>query len=91
MRAEDLAKAAQEMAGVTINISGKDLRKTLDARAFLTSRATDGSVHPRETRAHQKVLLKALIEHQRDWQNRRRQVDSAIAALLARARDLAGS
>ena len=91
VRAEDLAKAAREMAGVTIDISVKDLRKSLDARAFLTSRATDGSVHPRETRAHQKVLLKALIEHQRDWQNRRRQVDSAIAALLARARDLAGS
>ena len=91
VRTEDLAKAAQEMAGIEIDLSVEDLRNKLDARAFLTSRTTEGSVHPRETQAHQKILSLALIEHEREWKDRRRQSDGAIATLLTRARELAGN
>ena len=91
VRTEDLAKAAQEMAGIEIDLSVEDLRNKLDAHAFLSSRTTEGSVHPRETKAHQKTLSLALIEHESEWQDRRRQSDGAIATLLTRARELAGN
>ena len=77
------------MAGTGIDMDTADLRRLLDARAFLTSRATAGSVHPSETRAHGVRLAVRLDEH-RVWQESgRERVDAAIRSLITRARELA--
>ena len=60
VRAEDLARAGHDMADTAIDMPVDDLRDILDARAFLTSRVTTGSVHPDETRAHRAALAEAL-------------------------------
>lgn len=88
-RAEDLAKAGRDMADSDINLSADDLREILDARAFLTSRASVGSVHPDETRAHQARLATRLADH-RAWQNAKRtKTEQAVSDLLKRTRALA--
>jgi len=86
---DDLAKAGKEMAGADIRIPDAELRDILDARAFLLSRATEGSVHPDQTRAHRAALADALAMQRDGWTARRQRVDDAVAALLVRARDLA--
>ena len=89
VRAADLAKAGREMADVTIDVDDDDLRDLLDARAFLASRATAGSVHPAQTRAHRSELAARLEEH-RKWQEAiADRTDSAIRGLLDRSRELA--
>lgn len=88
-RTEDLAKAGREMADAEIDIPVEELREILDARAFLTSRATVGSVHPDETRAHRAQLAAKLEEH-RAWQKAQKaKVEHAVSGLLDRARALA--
>ena len=89
MRAKDLAKAGREMAKTVIDMPVEDLREILDARAFLFSRATEGSVHPTETRAHRTALANALKGHGGQWNARRVQIDNAITALLECARTFA--
>ena len=89
VRAADLAKAGREMAATAIDMDDADLRRLLDARAFLDSRATTGSVHPEETRAHRARLAARLEEH-RSWQETRKaNVEDAILTLTSRARELA--
>ena len=89
VRAKDLAKAGREMAKTVIDMPVEDLRQILDARAFLFSRATEGSVHPTETRAHRTALANALKGHGGQWNARRVQIDNAITALLECARSFA--
>ena len=89
VRAEDLAKAGKEMAGIETDMSTEELRDALDARAFLTSRRTEGSVDPNETRKHCAALGKALASHRSRWTSRKESADRAIDALLQRARELA--
>jgi argininosuccinate lyase len=91
VRAEDLTRAGLEMAAMEINISDEDLRDILDARAFLTSRTTEGSVHPDETRVHNSALVEALNGHRMEWKERQGLVDDAITALIVRARALSSS
>jgi argininosuccinate lyase len=91
VRAEDLAKAGRDMASTVIDIPADELREILDARAFLTSRVTAGSVHPDETRAHCARLAETLDKHSDQWKARRDQVESAIKALRQRARELASA
>ena len=91
VRAEDLAKAGRDMADTAIGMSVDDLRDILDARAFLTSRVTAGSVHPDETRAHRAALAEALDGHRAQWKARRDQVEGAVATLLQRARELSAA
>ncbi len=91
VRAEDLAKAGRDMADTAIDMPLDDLRDILDARAFLTSRVTAGSVHPDETRAHRAALAEALDGHRAQWKARRDRVESATAALLQRARELSAA
>ena len=79
------------MADMNIDIPVAELRDILDARAFLTSRATEGSVHPDETRAHNTALTKALDGHRAEWGERKDRTDDAIAALIARARALSST
>ena len=89
VRAADLATAGREMAGVTIDMDDTELREVLDARAFLASRATTGSVHPAETRAHRAQLAARLEEHQSWQETRKASVEAAILTLTSRARELA--
>ena len=91
VRSEDLAAAGRDMADIDIDIPVAELREILDARAFLTSRATEGSVHPDETRAHNTALSEALDGHRAEWGARKDRADDAIAALIARARALSSS
>jgi len=88
VRTEDIAAAGRDMVDTDIDIPVAELRDILDARAFLTSRATEGSVHPDETRAHNTALTKALDGHRVEWGARKDCADDAIAALIARARAL---
>ena len=89
VRPEDLARAGREMAGIPIDMNAADLRRLLDARDFLTSRATTGSVHPSETRAD-RARLAGRIEAHRSWQEASSaEVNAAVRGLIARARDLA--
>ncbi|MBM10222.1 MAG: argininosuccinate lyase [Magnetovibrio sp.] len=89
VRAEDLAKAGREMAEIEIDLSVEDLRAILDAREFLSSRASEGSVNPRETRIHHQRLSAALKKHKDDWGNIHRHTKKAIETLLVRANELA--
>lgn len=91
VRAEDLVKAGSEMANTRINLSVDDLRDILDARSFLASRTTEGSVNPNETRAHHASLTTALKDHKTQWLVRRKLADDAIVALVDRARALAAT
>jgi argininosuccinate lyase len=91
VRAEDLAKAGRDMADTVIDMPVDDLRDILDARAFLTSRVTAGSVHPDETRAHRAALAEALDGHRAQWKAGRDQVEGAVATLLQRARELSAA
>ena len=89
VRPEDLATAGREMAGTSVHMDAADLRRLLDARAFLTSRATTGSVHPSETSTHRAQLAARLEEH-RSWQETgRARVEAAVRGLIDRARELA--
>ena len=89
VRAADLARAGREMAATTIEMGDAELRRLLDARAFLGSRATTGSVRPDETRAHRARLAARLEEHRTRHEARQSGVDDAIQTLLRRARELA--
>ena len=91
VRTEDLAAAGRDMADMDIDIPDAELRDILDARAFLTSRTTEGSVHPDETRAYNTALTKALDGHRAEWGARKDRADDAIAALIARARALSST
>ena len=91
VRAADLAKAGREMAGVAIDVADADLRGLLDARAFLASRATAGSVHPAQTRAHRSELAARMEEHKRWQEAGADRTESAVRGLIARSRELARS
>ena len=91
VRAADLAKAGREMADVAIDMDDAGLRDLLDARAFLSSRATAGSVHPTQTRAHRSELAARLEEHRRWHEDIANRTESAIRGLVDRSRELARS
>ncbi len=86
--ARDLARAGKKMASAAIDMTTAELRDVLDARSFLTSRATQGSVHPDETRAHAKGLGKALAAHRKWMEQAHARTISATSDLLTRAREL---
>ena len=90
VRAADLSRTGREMAGVAIDMDDADLRRLLDARECLDTRATTGSVRPAETRAHQATLSGRLEEHRSWHEGAASQVESAVRGLLLRARELAG-
>ena len=88
VRTEDLTTAGRDMAETEIQIPVEELRNILDARSFLTSRATEGSVHPDETRAHNSALCEALARHQTEWKARESLAHDATSALIDCARAL---
>jgi argininosuccinate lyase len=89
VRAEDLIAAGREMAAIELDMTVEELRECLDARAFLSSRASEGSVNPAETRTHTEDLANKLAGHRDHWQDRRGQADGAIETLLNTARAVA--
>ena len=91
VRASDLTGAGREMAGIAIDMGDADLREILDARAFLASRTTTGSVHPSQTRAHRARLAARLEEHRSWHEDARARVDAAVGGLIRRAREMARS
>ena len=91
VRAADLSRAGREMAGIAIDMDDADLRRLLDAREFLDTRATTGSVRPAETRAHRAALSARLEEHRSWHETAAARAESAVRGLIHRARELAGS
>ena len=89
VRGADLARAAREMADIGMNLADDELREALDARSFLASRVSEGSVNPRAVAAHHDALIGSLAGHEKWLAERRSRVDTALATLLARARELA--
>jgi hypothetical protein len=69
-------------------LSAADLRRILDPRAFLESRATEGSANPRHTTDHIRLLTDATDRHTA-WHTRQTEkITAAIAGLERAARSL---
>jgi argininosuccinate lyase len=86
---ELLTEALRGLAGVDVAISATDLRQMLDARHFVESRVTDGSVNPHHVLAHVTEAEAALAAHARQHADRVARVERAVDALQERARALA--
>ena len=89
--ADDLLKAGQEMAGITLDMNTLELRDALDAHAFLYSRASIGSVNPSETRAHVESLRESLEKHRGSFEGAKIKVDNSLTDLLHCARSIAAN
>ena len=76
-------------AGIDVAMSTAELRQTLDARHFVESRVTEGSVNPRHVLAHIGATEAALAEHSRLHEERVAAVERATDLLRERARALA--
>jgi argininosuccinate lyase len=88
---ELLGKALRDVAGLDVAVTAADVRQLLDARHFVESRVTEGSVHPREVLAHVGAAEAALAACVRWHADRTAQIERALASLTERARALAGS
>lgn len=80
-----LNAAGREIEGVELGLSDGDLRTLLDARTFLESRTSEGSVSPAQVRRHAAAARGRLAERRAALAERRRQADGAIEALLEAA------
>jgi argininosuccinate lyase len=83
-----LAAAGREVAGVEIDLDDVALRRMLDGRNFIETRASEGSVSPVEVRRHAAGLRKEVATQQAAFAEWRVAADNAIGALLARAGEL---
>lgn len=83
-----LAAAGREVAGVEIDLDDVALRRMLDGRNFIETRASEGSVSPVEVRRHAAGLRKEVARQQAAFAEWRVAADNAIGALLARAGEL---
>jgi argininosuccinate lyase len=86
-----LDRAAREARRPHVSVSTAELREALDARHFLVTRASEGSVNPVHARAHIATVTRAVDEHERWHRDTHDRVSGAITALIARARELAGN
>jgi argininosuccinate lyase len=86
---ELLTRALRELGGVEVAMSTADLRQMLDARHFVESRVTEGSVNPRHVLAHIGAAEAVLAEHSRLHAERVAAVERATDLLRERARALA--
>ena len=84
-----LHRAAREAGHPAITLSTAEVQQTLDARNFLLTRASEGSVHPAHVRAHIAQVERAVGEHERWHHEATARVSGAVAGLIARARELA--
>lgn len=91
VEADALVKAGLEMADIKLDMNTTELRESLDARAFLFSRASIGSVNPSETEAHVENLREALKKH-REWcEGAKTKVDNSLNDLLSCAHSIAAN
>jgi argininosuccinate lyase len=88
---EGLAKAAKAMGVPQVSLTTEELRDIMDARSFVESRATEGSVKPAEVKRHAELMDKALGAHEAWLKEATGKVDRARDILLARARELASA
>jgi argininosuccinate lyase len=86
-----LDAAAQAVSAGSAVLSDDDIREILDARRFVETRVTEGSVNPEAVRWHARQLSAALDEHIAWHEVARGRVATAIAGLVTRARELAGA
>jgi argininosuccinate lyase len=84
-----LRAAAVELGTSVIDLDDEALRKLLDGRNFVNSRASEGSVAPGEVRRHARSLLERLAAHRAAFDARRNRASSAQSRLVARAKELA--
>ncbi len=88
-RADDLHAAAREFGAAQVKTDDAELRRILDARAFVDSRVTEGSVNPSKVRAHAEQVDALADEHARWHVAAVAKRDQAIAELERRARAIA--
>jgi hypothetical protein len=60
-----LVRALREVAGLDVPVSAAELRRLLEARHFVETRVTEGSVNPREVLAHVARAVEALVARAR--------------------------
>ncbi|MFO0996022.1 MAG: argininosuccinate lyase [Alphaproteobacteria bacterium] len=87
--ADALAAAARAQGAAGISLSNAELREILNARAFVESRATEGSVNPAQVRSHADQLEGRLGEHAAWLDDQSARIRTALAELERRARALA--
>jgi argininosuccinate lyase len=86
---ELLAQALRDVAGLDVAISATEVHRLLDARHFVETRVTEGSVNPREVLAHVAQTERALTGHAQWHADRAAHVGRAVEGLVAQARALA--
>jgi argininosuccinate lyase len=84
-----LLTRAARAAGVDVRLTVDELRRALDARHFVESRASEGSPSPHHVRSHAAQARAAVDEHARWHAEASARATAAIEALMARARLLA--
>jgi argininosuccinate lyase len=89
LEARLLREASRELAGPPIELNDEGLRKLLDARNFVETRISEGSVAPDQVRHHAAVLKEKLRSHEALSGRRRDRVSSALVTLVTSAKDLA--
>jgi argininosuccinate lyase len=85
-----LVDAARDIAGITVAMSDFDLRDLLDARRFVETRTSEGSVSPSEVRRHVRLARIELEKQRAVVSERARTARAAIDRLLSTARAIAG-
>jgi argininosuccinate lyase len=84
-----LVRAAREAGRPEVVLDTAEVQQALDATNFLHTRATEGSVNPRHVREHIAQVAGAVGAHERWHRDTAGRVAGALAALDARARELA--
>jgi argininosuccinate lyase len=87
--AESLNEAAKTLGAAGVSLSNAELRHILDARRFVESRATEGSVNPAQVRSHAEQLEARLDEHAAWLDEKSTRIRTAIGELERRAQALA--
>jgi len=83
--------AARESGRADVSLTSAEVQRALDARNFLLTRASEGSVNPAHVRAHIATVRAATDDHARWHADAAGRVSAAIEALTARARELAAA
>ncbi|MHB1219746.1 MAG: argininosuccinate lyase [Alphaproteobacteria bacterium] len=87
--AASLAEAARATGADKVALTDAELRDILDAKRFVETRVTEGSVNPAHVRAHADEVEKAVAGHA-DWhKGAASRVADALAGLERRAAELA--
>ena len=84
-----LARAAREAGRPEVVLDTAEVQQALDATNFLHTRASEGSVNPRHVREHIAQIARAVDTHEGWHRETTGRVAAALAALDARARELA--